>query len=635
MAQLYDQPMLIVDPAMHTAPIKSLAVDGAGRLAVTGSDDKTVRVWSLTDGKLLQTIRMPAGPGDIGKVYAVAMTPDGDLVAVGGWTRWTRDTPEESIYLFETRTGKMTARIAGLPGVVQSLAFSWDGRYLAVGSSNFGLRVYDRERYWSEVFRDADYNDTIYGVTFAADGRLATTAYDGKVRLYDSDFKLAVPPVKAASGAKPFQIAFSPDGSMLAVAYTDAATVDLFDAHSLAPMPSPNTDGFRRGALAIVTWSKDGKTLYAGGQDLGSGERLVAWANGGRGERRALPAGINTISGLAALPYGRLFAAAQDPFVELLEPDGRPRWTHPSPKADFRDQVNVLAVSADGTIVDFGFELRGESPLRFDLRALKLSRDPLRDHQTIPAKQAGLDVKGWRNGPSPTLDGKPIELERFEHSRSLAIHPDGSRFVLGANWNLRAIDAKGQRLWRRDVPGTAWGVNITGDGRLVVAAYGDGTIRWHRMDDGRELLALYVLSDKQNWVAWTPEGFYGATPGAFGVLQWQVNRGLDAAADTVPVSEIPRSRRPDVLALVLQEMEIIRALGIADLKALRRDVQIATGSKKAPGARLHVLTIGISDYGEKAKELRLKFADRDARDVASALINTQKVACMPRSSPSS
>ena len=113
---------------------------------------------------------------------------------------------------------------------------------------------------------------------------------------------------------------------------------------------------------------------------------------------------------------------------------------------------------------------------------------------------------------SPTLDGKPIKLEQYERSRSLAVHPDGDRFVLGADWSLRAFDAKGQQLWQRTAPGTVWAVNITGDGRLVVAAYGDGTIRWHRMDDGRELLALFVLADKQNWVAWTPEGFYGATP---------------------------------------------------------------------------------------------------------------------------
>jgi hypothetical protein len=75
--------------------------------------------------------------------------------------------------------------------------------------------------------------------------------------------------------------------------------------------------------------------------------------------------------------------------------------------------------------------------------------------------------------------------------------------------------------------------------------------------------------------------------------------------------------------LVLQELETERALGIADKKAARRDVQIATHSAKPPGARLHVLTIGVSEYGDKAKDLRLKFADRDAQDVASALLNTQ------------
>ena len=157
----------------------------------------------------------------------------------------------------------------------------------------------------------------------------------------------------------------------------------------------------------------------------------------------------------------------------------------------------------------------------------------------------------------------------------------------------------------------------------LAAAYDDGTIRWHRMDDGRELLALYVRADKKNWVAWTPEGFYGATPGAFGVLRWHVNRGFEAAAETVPVSDIPRLRRPDALPYVLQELETARALGIAHMIAARRDVQIRTGAAKAPGARLHVLAIGVSDYGEKAAGLALKFAHKDAEDLASALLNTQ------------
>ena len=315
--------------------------------------------------------------------------------------------------------------------VTHSLAFSSDGRYLAAGlGGRNGLRVYDRDRQWTEVFRDTDYGDTIYGATFAADGRLATASWDGKVRLYDRDFKLIVPPRKATGGDQPFRIAFSPDGTMLAVGYADAATVDLFDGHSLAPLPRPNVDGLRNGNLANVTWSKDGKTLYAGGSyDDGRGTHLF-WHGPMRVEASGAlcqPGAIQSRA-LRLCRTARLLVAAQDPFLALLEPDGRPRWTHPSPKADFRDQCDMLAVSADGTIVDFGFEQWGKSPLRFDLRALKLSRDPPADHQTMRAKQAGLAVEGWRNGLSPTLDGKPIKLERYERSRSLAVHPDGGRF---------------------------------------------------------------------------------------------------------------------------------------------------------------------------------------------------------------
>ena len=103
----------------------------------------------------------------------------------------------------------MAARIAGLPGNTAKLSLSRgtvDTWQLDCSARN-GLRVYDRQRQWSEVFRDTDYGNTINGVTFSADGLLATTSDDGKVRLYDGTFRLVVPPKEVSSG--PYRIAFS------------------------------------------------------------------------------------------------------------------------------------------------------------------------------------------------------------------------------------------------------------------------------------------------------------------------------------------------------------------------------------------------------------------------------------------
>jgi WD40 repeat protein len=83
---LYDRPVLAIDPSVHTASIQAQAVDAAGRFAVTGGDDRTVRVWSIADGKLMGTIWIPVGPESVGDVYAVAISPDGSTIAAGGWT---------------------------------------------------------------------------------------------------------------------------------------------------------------------------------------------------------------------------------------------------------------------------------------------------------------------------------------------------------------------------------------------------------------------------------------------------------------------------------------------------------------------------------------------------------------------
>jgi WD40 repeat protein len=621
---LYDRPLLVMDPGMHTSAISGADVDADGRFAVTGSHDKTVRVWSLVDGRLERTIRLPTGLDNIGKTYAVAISPDAAIVAAGGWTRSTKADVHEQIYLFDRASGRMTARITGLPNVVHRLVFSHDGdRLAALLGGGAGLRLFAQSSgaRWTMVASHTDYGDRSYGAAFAADGRLVTTSYDGRLRLYDSGGNLLASVRTAHS--RPFGLAINPVDERLAVGFEDSTEVRLYDGAALTALPSPDVRGIDNGNLSSVAWSADGGVLFAAGRytDERGGNPVVAWNESGFGSRFVLPAGGDTVTSLHPLPGETLLVAATDPWLGVIA-DGGPVWVQRPKKMDARGQMSNLATSSDGMLVEFGLVPMGEDRRQFDMASLKLlpSSD---DGRVARPVQNTLAIAGWEDATRPTLDGVPLSLERYERSRSLAISSLAGHFILGTDWWLRAFDRTGVELWKRPAPGVAWAVNISGDGRLAVAAYGDGTIRWHRMDDGVELLALFPMLDKENWVAWTHEGVYAASSGAKAVLRWHVNRGWDAAADAVPVTAIPETHRPEVIPHVLTSLDVLQAISVAELAKLRAAVQRATGSDVAPGARLHVLAIGVSEYGEAAQHLELSYAHQDARDVAAALRYSQ------------
>ncbi|HZZ22975.1 MAG TPA: caspase family protein [Roseiarcus sp.] len=637
---LYDRPVLAIDPGMHTAKIWSQAVDAAGRFAVTGGDDPTVRIWSVADGKLLRTIWIPFGPEKVGDVYAVAITPDGSMIAVGGWTETIDGV--RPIYIFERESGNLIRRIGGdLPDVTNFLTFSPDGRYLAATLyGKNGLRVFDRDKDWSEAFRDDHYGGDSYGAAFARDGRLATTSYDGLIRLYRYDSNTESPNfrrgerVKAHSGNLPYGLKFSPDGKLLAVGYDEIAAVDVLDgtslkrvsAHRPAGVDTP-TDG-----ITNVAWSGDGRTLFAAGevQDAQGRRPLFAWDRDGLGdEQRLTCCGPSSASGVNALPDGRILVAAMEPCLGLVDANGEPIWTAASPILDFSDQTDVMRVSPDGRLVDFDYFGSPGAMFRFDLRSLTLSSPPPNDDATLVPNRKGLRIDGWDGTRRPRLAGHSLSLRAGDFARSLAIAPDAKRFFLGSSFALTAFDNAGTAKWERLSRGEVWAVNASKDGRIVVAAHGDGAIRWRRADDGRELLALQVLPNKNepakwDWVLWTPEGFYEATPGAEDVLKWVVNHGPDHAATTLPVSAIAKLHRPSALPLVLNELETARALGVDDITQARLDVQAKTGSAKPPGGVLHVLAIGVDTFGDKAGGLHLDYAAEDAHDVATALLESQR-----------
>jgi len=565
-------PILRIETGMHTSVMSRIGIDSENRYLVTGSFDKTVRVWDLSTGTLIRTLRPPIGEGNEGKIYAVAISPDGKTIACGGWTGldWEKVV---SIYLFDRENGKLIKRISGLPNTIHQLAYSKDGRYLMAGLK--GIHIYFVERNSSQishklVAEDRDYGDRVGGAEFDEKGKLATTSWDGFIRLYDKDFRL-IKKEKAPGGNRPLSLSFSPDGEKIAVGYADSTRVDVLSTRDLSRLYSPDTKSIKTGDLRIALWSSDGQFLYAGGRWYHNGFsfQIRKWRNEGKGTYTDLPGADNTISHIIPLKKGGIAYGATSPAFGVIDPkDDRIIYVTPS-IADYRDNREKFLVSDDSSTLQFGYEIGGKSPARFSIKDRLLDSElrVLTSELLLPplTSSEGINITDWRNNYTPKLNGTPLSLEQYEMSRSLAISPDRKTFLLGAEWNLRLFDMNGREKWKIPVPGAAWCVNISGNGKLAVAAFGDGTIRWFRLEDGKELLAFFPHKDKKRWVIWTPKGYYDTPPGAEDLIGWHINNGMDNVADFFPISRFrPTYYRPDVIAKIIGAADEDKALRLAN-----------------------------------------------------------------------
>lgn len=497
--------------------------------------------------------------------------------------------------------------------LISHLTYSKDGRSLAatLGGTQ-GVRIFRTRDYQLEA-QDTDYGDDSYWSDFDGNGRLVTVSLDGFVRLYDNRFH-RIAKAKAPGGTQPYSASFSPDGSKIAIGFKDSTHVNVLSGEDLRLLYSPDTQEATNGSLFIVAWSADGRFLYAGGQyDNGRGRPILKWDRSGRGDAVELAAADNTVIHILPLKNGGLAFGTSDPAFGVFDRVDRKVIDIRADKADFRDNYDRFLVSHNGTTVQFGFEQWGKRPAQFSFgqRALTLmhggsSRDITAVQQRLAARgfdpgpadgamgprterairrfqrqnrlptsgkisdrlkqalglpqlaapitqRSGLDISNWRHKYSPTLNGETLALEDYERSRSLAIAPDSRHFLLGTEWFLRLFDRKGTQQWRVVAPSAAWGVNITGDGRLAVAAFGDGTIRWFRLTDGKELLAFFPHKDGKRWVVWTPEGFFDASEGGEALIGYHLNQGRDQAAGFVGVEQLyGLFYRPDLVAKRLE-----------------------------------------------------------------------------------
>jgi WD40 repeat protein len=573
------EPILRVDPGMHTAVIRRIGADDKCTTIVTGSEDKTIRLWRVADRQLIKTLRPPIGPRvNEGKIYAVAMSPDGSWIAAGGWTI---TGAQHYLYVFQAGTGALVARY-GPFSVLEHIAISADGRRIAVThGGGQGVRVWERSdkslSSWRLALWDANYGRGSFttGAAFSNDGALYTVSTDGRLRRYDLRFSnQPIVSISTRGGRRPASVAVDPSGASVAIGYGDTAAVDIYDASSLAYRFSADTTGVTNGNFGAVAWSSDGQQLFAGG-GYSKDKRSIfrVWDQGGRGTPKEIEGLLDAILHLMPCGDGVAFAAG-DPAFGIITADGE-RWTKSSVGVDMRGKLgDSFTVSPDGLRIRLGLKEGIDEPVLFSLKDEQFINAP----DALPGlerpKTDSLPVTDWMNSRVPRLAGETIQIDNQERSQSLAISPDNQQFALGADYYLRLYDRDGTLRWRQQAPGIVWGVNAPREKPLIVAAFGDGTIRWYKRDNdkSKELLSLFIHVPSRRWVAWTPSGYYMASPGAEDLIGWHVNRGWEQSADWFTVARFHKQfNRPDIVKLVLDTLDEDAAVRRANEDAKRQE----------------------------------------------------------------
>jgi WD40 repeat protein len=206
-----DKPILVLDPGGHTGRIWDVSfLPGDG--IVTVSYDKTVRIWDLNIGACARCLRTPIGPGNDGRLIAMAVSPDATTMAVAGTGT---EADKNAIFLIALGTGQIVRTLRGHRAPCNALAFAPDGRTLASAANDYTARLWHVSTGVTARILQGHTHGNVNCVTFSADGsKIGTASADTTARVWSSTNGNLLQTFKHQKHV--FWIAFAPNGATAA-----------------------------------------------------------------------------------------------------------------------------------------------------------------------------------------------------------------------------------------------------------------------------------------------------------------------------------------------------------------------------------------------------------------------------------
>ncbi len=246
-ARVNEKSLRIVPQVGHFAYVSSASFSSDGRYILTGSSDKTAKVWDSLTGKVLRTFA-----GHTEEVYSASFSGDGKRIVTGSW--------DQTAKVWDALTGKEIITLSGHSGPVYSSSFSTDGKRILTSSKDKTAKVWDALT-GKELLTLTGHTKSVYSSAFSADGkRIVTGSFDKTAKVWDA---LTGKEILTLSGhtKEVVSASFSPDGKRIVTGSWDGMA-KVWDARSgkeLLEMTGNEPD-----AVFDASFSGDGKRIVTG-----------------------------------------------------------------------------------------------------------------------------------------------------------------------------------------------------------------------------------------------------------------------------------------------------------------------------------------------------------------------------------